>query len=208
MMSCASCGEMNAERASFCQFCGRSLLRSVVGLSVATAPSPVPPSPVTPKPAARTDFSYGDAKPERSRLLVIVSAGLALALVVAGVFVDLQVRNKLHRTETQLAATQETLTQTKSSLASTQTTLDSTEQKLTDTETERDQLQTALQGVRGSLNQAQGRLELQAGQIDTLRTCLTGVATALDDVLRVDYAGAVGALQSVQIPCQSAFQLI
>jgi hypothetical protein len=50
-----------------------------------------------------------------------------------------------------------------------------------------------LGGVTNSLSDARSRLNIQSGQIETLKSCLNGVSTALTDVAYEDYTSAVSA---------------
>ena len=69
-------------------------------------------------------------------------------------------------------------------------------------------LKNDIQGVRGSLDLAQTNLELQAGQISALKTCLNGVSIAFDRVLVENYPAAAAALESVEARCNQAFSLL
>jgi len=48
---------------------------------------------------------------------------------------------------------------------------------------------------------------LQSGQIDTLKSCLSGVQTAFSDFLGDDYDHALTVLYSVQTDCDNAYAL-
>jgi hypothetical protein len=142
----------------------------------------------------------------------VVAAVAILALLVTN---DLGTHSTLSRTKTNLASTRASLSSTRASLASTKTQLSDTQSQLAQRTTERDSLQsklnatqTELTGVQGSLSQAQDRISLQAGQITTVKTCLSGIATTLDDDLNGDFSGGLSALEAVQPACQAAQNIV
>jgi hypothetical protein len=49
---------------------------------------------------------------------------------------------------------------------------------------------------------------IQAGQIETLKSCLSGVSIALSDLASGDYSGTIAALEAVQVSCHSAYALL
>jgi hypothetical protein len=68
--------------------------------------------------------------------------------------------------------------------------------------------QAQFRGVRTSLSDANGRINVQSGQIETLKSCLNGVSIALNDVAYNDYSGAVSALDAVRVSCRAAYKIV
>ena len=144
-----------------------------------------------------------------TRSLVTGLIGLAVLLVfVLGA-------SKLQSVNGQLSRSRADLASTRQDLATTQDDLSSTEDDLGDMTDERDQLQaekrdlqSQIDGLQGSLTDARNQVNLQASQITTLKTCLSGVSIALGDVVNMDYAGAVSALDAVRAPCNEAAKLL
>jgi len=137
-----------------------------------------------------------------------VIIGLVAVTIIASLSTltawGLDTRSRLADTEDTLASTEATLAQTEDTLADTRSTLaqrtrerDSFRNKYNDTRTE-------LKGVKNSLTKARNRIELQAGQIDILKTCLDGVAGALIYVSYGDYYSASAALDAVRVSCNRA----
>ncbi|MER3452181.1 MAG: hypothetical protein C4344_00285, partial [Acidimicrobiia bacterium] len=111
---------------------------------------------------------------------------LAVAVLTPLVVDDLRVRGRLASTRDHLASTRLDLTRTRTELHARTRELTSTRVDLDERTRERDELQARLDvtnaelaGVRNSLGEAQSRINLQAGQIATLRSCLNGVTQAL-----------------------------
>jgi hypothetical protein len=221
MKRCASCGREVREGSRFCEGCGVDLNSHDLPMA-AGSEEPSPVAPVTLLPAAErtldadheqvqaTEVESWNDRRRRWVWPTIFALALASALG-AGVFLYVT----LEQTRDDLTARQVDLNQTSAVLDDTESELADTESALAATTDERDQLEgrvrslkTSLRGVRGTLDKAQANLELQAGQISTLKTCLNGVSIAFDRVLRFDYRGAAAALQSVETPCNEAFALI
>lgn len=146
----------------------------------------------------------------RRALAVLAAGALASPLVVD----DLGTRSRLADTRTRLQANQLALTRTRADLSGARKDLAATRKDLAATRVERDTLQAKLDattaeltGVRGSLSEAQSRLNLQAGQIATLKSCLGGVVQALVYIGDGYYGLAVSALQAVGVACQQASEL-
>lgn len=231
MEYCQSCGSAVEESWGFCQSCGGSITgrgavanavaRSTGGREVGFRPSwpdrgPPRPSEVDPlmtteelaqvhqpareevpwgQPADRPQSPSGppaEAKP-RNRAVFWIAAIIAGVLLVGGVLADLGVRSDL--------------SETRATLTSTTTKLQATKKKLATTTADRNHLKTQLEGLRGTLKETKDRVELQAGQISSLKTCLKGVAIAFDDILRGDFNAAAGALEAVRDPCDESFKL-
>lgn len=149
-----------------------------------------------------------------SRRVLILGMVVALVLLAAGVFADIDVRGKLRRTQAELNRTQEMLGNTRSSLADTQDELESTGLQLDQRTSERNALRSKLdranlklRGLRGSLADAETQLSLQSDQIEVLKSCLAGVSSALYYASYEDYALAVYELERVRSSCESAYSL-
>ena len=148
---------------------------------------------------------------------------LAVILLVSGaLFIHLGTRDDLSRTKKELASTQTDLSETKASLADSEDKVaDLTKDlaakqseltaKLAELESARGTIAAKdqeLAGVRGSLSNVERRVELQAGQIETLKSCLNGVTLALIHAANFDYRSAVAALEAVEVSCQRANELV
>jgi uncharacterized membrane-anchored protein YhcB (DUF1043 family) len=141
---------------------------------------------------------------------------VASELVVAQTQDELNARTTaLEVVEQELADTSAELAETARTLTATQRDLESEKQRAITAEEERDTLagaldatQTELQGVRGTLDDTRSRVELQAGQIRTLRSCLNGVLLALNYIAYDDWYSAVAALEAVDSSCRDAVELL
>ncbi len=191
---------------------------------VRTAPSTSATAVVLPQPSRQlglppSRFPRPTAALARRRLhprwVAITVAGAALATLVGiGVQNDLSTRGRLTTTRHTLASTRTDLETTRTQLATTTADLSSTKLDLTSTKAALEKANSdlsakeqELSGVRNSLSDAHNQLTMQAGQIETLKSCLNGVVTALSDVADDDYYGAASALNAVQVSCQSASQM-
>lgn len=218
--ACAICGTPQRADDACCPVCGaRSTPPAIV--PAPTAPPAVPP-PVLTGPDVGLHATAVPA-PRRSRLESVWSrrwfrraVGIAaLAVAVTPVAVDdLRVRSRLTSTRDQLHTTEMALTRTRSDLEGTRRELRTTRADLETRTRERDGLRNQLDatnaelaGVRGSLSEAQSRLNLQAGQIATLKSCLSGVVQALVYVADGYYGLAVSALEAVDVACRQAAEL-
>jgi chromosome segregation ATPase len=179
----------------------------VVPFPNASDPSP-PVLQAVVAPARTTDGRW------RRRGLIGGAVVMALALITAGVMRDVGTRDRLAKTRHALEATRVDLKSTKALLASAQSELSSTQSQLTSRTGERDQLKkdldakiAELSGVRGTLNQSENRVNIQAGQIETLKSCLNGVTNALVYAANSDYVSAVASLESVKVSCDNASKL-
>ena len=176
------------------------------------------PSAIVPQPDTIV------AKPKRrSPLIAAIAGAVAVAIAVALLGVnDAGAHSRLTKTRGNLASTQSTLTATKADLGSTQQHLSATQQHLSATKADLDtanatkarlhdalvSTQQELSGVRGNLANTQNQLNLQAGQMSVLKTCLSGVATAFSADLDGDYSAALAALDSVESACREASALL
>lgn len=146
----------------------------------------------------------------RRAVAVVMLLGVASPLVAD----DLRTRSRLdttrerlHTTELRLTRTRADLDGTRRELASTRTELDARTRERDDLRARLDATNAELAGVRGSLSEAQSRLNLQAGQIATLKSCLSGVAQALIYVADGYYGLAASALEAVRVACEQASEL-
>jgi hypothetical protein len=136
--------------------------------------------------------------------------------LLAGVRAELATtENEFTAVQQQLADTSAQLDATVDTLSATQRSLASEVQRAEAAEGERDALTTKvnateseLEGVRGSLNETRGRVELQAGQIQILRSCLNGVLLALNYAAYDDWSSAIASLEAVETSCQEATELL
>jgi hypothetical protein len=151
-------------------------------------------------------------KSHRRTLLGRLAIGLAFAIVIAAATVGwIQynhtqdrlgvTRHQLNDVKHSLAFKEDQLSATRSELSTTQGTLKTTQDDLSKTKAD-------LAKSQGSLSNAQDRLDLQAGQIDTLQTCLHGVSEALSDVAYGAYDAAVSALSAVDSSCRKASSIL
>lgn len=167
--------------------------------SLGPTDAPGPTEPAVPAPAS-------------SKRVIFTKRRVITALVVASLIAGfstltawgLDTRSRLSATEDTLATTEATLQDTEDTLSETRATLatrtkerDSFKARYNDTLRE-------LKGMKRSLTNARNRIELQAGQIDILKTCLNGVAEALVYVAYGDYYSASAALDAVSVSCNRA----
>jgi uncharacterized protein HemX len=175
--------------------------------SKAPAPTPAPVTAVTPTapvsapPVPKRSSSWRERGP-------FIAAGVAaLALVVVLVAAYLPARSKLSDTRGELRRAQAELTAANKKA-------EQAANDLTTRTAERDALQLKYDDVAGQLNGAQSslassqdRIANQAGQIDVLKSCLNGVATALSYIAEDDYISAGAALDAVEVSCETAESL-
>lgn len=146
--------------------------------------------------------------------MIGILAVLVLAALGVAAFTIVNLDSTLDDAEASLVAAESQLSNTRSTLEGTESELSTTKTDLRQSERDRDQLEERvrnlvldLRGVRGTLRKAEDRVELQSGQIDTLKTCLNGVSLALDAVIYLEYREAARALQAVESECNEAFAL-
>jgi hypothetical protein len=199
---CPSCASPARAGETFCGVCGARVAPAPVA-AVATLPSAIVPQPDT--------LVAKRKNPPRS--IVAIAGAVAVVITVALLGInDAGAHSRLSTTRGKLASTQSTLTSTKADLDSVEHQLTSTKADLESAESARirvhDQLvatQRDLAGVRGNLSDTQNQLNLQAGQFEIVKTCLSGVATAFSADLDGDYSSALAALNSVESACDQAF---
>lgn len=185
-------------------------------VSPATEPIPAlaPPVPIG-APVAVEILRSRASWLQRHQRLVRAAIGVAVAIVVAvAVSSDLGVRSRLDRTRNDLVGARSEIERTSDQLSITRGELDTTKKTLASTTSERDAVRSELDaklaelaGLRGSLGDAQNRLNLQAGQIETLKSCLNGVSEALGYAAYEDYRSAVAALDAVEVSCDRASKM-
>ncbi len=186
------------------------------------APGPREPEPPGPRKQPRR---------HHRRPFVVGVATLAVALVVAGVVSDLQVRSELGHAQSSLNATRANLRGTLAhlsliearllsttsdrdtlgielkltawELAGAESTLASTRAQLATTQNSLATTQNSLATTQNSLANASTGLYLQGLNIGTLNTCLGGVEKALNQIAVNDQNGAVKSLSAVTSSCQA-----
>lgn len=190
----------------------------------AAAPTPpsIPPAPlpraavVLQAPVANGTFPPRPSRFARHRRSLVRTVIGAVAIIVVAVAVssDLGVRSRLDRARLDLAGSRSELERTSDQLGTTWAELDTTKEALASSTSERDAVRSELDatlaelaGLRGSLGDAQDRLNLQAGQIETLKSCLNGVSEALGHAAYDDYRSAVAALDAVEVSCDRASEM-
>lgn len=112
------------------------------------------------------------------------------------------------RDHTRLVANRHALTSSKAALAKTIGQRDALDKGLDYANLKITDLRAEIAGIQTSLGRARSRVELQAGQIDTLKTCLNGVSRALGYVIYENIPAAIGELDGVRFICQKAQRLI
>lgn len=157
--------------------------------------------------------SPAEIAPRSRRTLLVRSAiGIVMACLVAAAITGWvqynHTQDRLRETRHQLSDTQASLDFTKDQLSATRGELTTTRGTLKTTQDELGSTKEELAKSLGSLNNAQDRLDLQAGQIDTLQTCLHGVSEALTDVAYGAYDAAVSALSAVEGSCREASSIL
>lgn len=217
---CSQCSAELPSGASFCGVCGgaassRELLPEPISTEGHDA---LPPllgetltEPLRPEPPRATAHRWRGL---RRGVLVLTALALAAGLTVLGVN-DLQTHHRLHHTQLDLAATQSSLwlvrndlSDVRSKLINSQTQLGVTLTSLRASEKKLAADEQELQGLRNSLSDAKGRVTVQSGQIETLKSCLNGVSIALVDAANLDYASALAALDAVQVSCDAAKKIV
>jgi hypothetical protein len=211
--ACPECGQAVPESAQFCGACGAAT--SVLD-AAPTSPIPFPRADAAPE-AATPELETAERVPGRNPWVPILGTVLAVALVVAALLVwnDAQTHNHLTATSRRLVSTRSSLvgatadlSRTQSRLATTQTQLDSSDADLEQTKKSLATAKQQLSGVSNSLSDAKSRLNIESSQIETLKSCLNGVTTALSDVAYGDVTSAVSALDAVQVSCDAANRII
>jgi hypothetical protein len=224
---CVQCGTVAEVSWGFCGTCGASLPQpasatsetgigaafedpGVVSGSAGTVVL-VDPAPPVPVPAERP---RGGRRSRLALTLYALAAVLLLALIAVAGYVYQQTRNDLANTRAELAATQAELDTTVATLSETERSLADSRDELADTagqlQQTRSRLRTAqreLAGLEGSLENAQDRLDLQANQIETLKSCLDGVTNAMGYAAYSNYGAAIASLEAVEVSCNRAYDL-
>jgi hypothetical protein len=221
--TCGGCGAGLGSDARFCAECGQQVAVAPPNHVVVEIPLPRSVSRPTPweagpvMPVLASDERVV-AKPKRSALRVVAMLALGMTLLAGlavlslndrGTHTRLASSRQAYRTsQVQLKDTQAKLTQTVSELTGTKTDLASTKATLTTVKTELAAKEQDLQGVRNNLADVKSSVTIQAGQIETLKSCLSGVSIALSDLASGDYSGTIAALEAVQVSCNSAYALL
>lgn len=217
--SCRQCGCPLNPAWDFCGHCGAqthpmSVVPANAGMGAPDASDRAPNIATELVPTTTSLSETSVAAPARRRFgwldgrrAMVAAIGLVMVVVlVVGTVVELGTRHRLSATRARLATTQTNLSATRSDLTATSNSLKARTTERDALQSKVDTLNTQLQGVQGSLNDAKANLNSQSNQITVLKSCLSGVMTALVAVGNGDYNGAVGALQSVDSVCRQASQ--
>ena len=209
---CAQCGQPIAGSARFCGACG------AVAPDPEAAVSPIPFPRIDTEPETRPVELGEFTRPSRRRVVVpILWTVLAATLVSAALlgWNDVQTHHHLTATHGHLTSARSSLTRVGADLSATQTRLAATQSELDTTQADLDQTKQSLAavkqrlgGVSNSLSDAKSRLNVQSGQIETLKSCLNGVSLALSDAAYGDYSSAVSALDAVRVSCDAAYKIL
>jgi hypothetical protein len=221
---CTACATPGRSGEKFCATCGMMMAATMV-----TAPEAIPTTTpgntfAAPHTTTVTERQLAPAhtvtKQRPGWLLGLTAAAVVIAIALLAVN-DAATHGGLAATHRKLSATEATLASTNLKLSSTRTQLTSTQHELSTNKsslasansakaqlrTQLSSTQAQLAGVRGNLSETQNQLNLQAGQLAIVKTCLSGFATALNADLSGDYSSGLAALQSVQTACQEASTL-
>ena len=174
----------------------------------ALLPVPVPPRE-RPTAAAPLVSAPRPALPRRRwRLLAtLVVVLMMLASVAVLALNDKGTHDRLARSRAAFVISQSTLHTTQSSLATTQSDLKQAQASLAATKEALTAKQQELAGVRNNLSDVKESLNIKSSQIESLKSCLSGVSIALNDAAYGDYSAAVSALQAVDVSCKAAYAL-
>lgn len=104
-------------------------------------------------------------------------------------------RAELRSSQAELTFTEETLTAARARWKATNDRLAAARHHLREVETE-------LEDAQGAVASAQDRLDLQANQIATLKSCLEGVSRALTFSAYMQYGRALQELNAVEVSCE------
>jgi len=227
MDKCMNCGITVEPTWRFCGECGADLPASVPahaasiagnGFGAGVSPAPLPNGNGTAKPRSPATMpadwvASGPAASfwsgiTRKQIITGVSVFLGVVLVAVAVMVHLGVRHQLATTRAELAATSSNLQISQQKLSETQTNLTSMTLERDDLNSQVQSLTNKVDGLNGSLSDARNQVNLAASQIAVLKSCLSGVSIALNDILHNNYYGAASALQAVQGPCQEASAIL
>jgi len=224
---CVQCGAQADAAWEFCGTCGHRMANRPEPVPFPTQPEPQEPTTtvtlVESVPSASTgtlvtlttDDAIAPPRPHARRVLFVLLLIVLLVGTAAASYMYKITADDLDSTRTELASTQHSLETTKANLATTQQSLDDAEADLVvttgdlrDTEKKLRAARQELKGLHGSLENAQDRLDLQANQIETLKTCLNGVSSALSYVAYNDYTAAIAALNAVEVSCNRAYEML
>lgn len=200
---CPNCGTELKPEWTFCGSCGGTVEPIAISSGGPASEDPPVSPPVSPGPAKDAASAV---KKRRSRSTAVLASALALAVFGAAVgwVLEVQRAHDLNQRAHDLKTTRATLTATSVVLSSTKADLESTRGDLTQTRSELTAAKADAAKTKGSLSGAEHRLDLQAGQIATLKTCLGGVQRALSYVAYSDFNSALSELSAVQTACRKA----
>lgn len=137
-----------------------------------------------------------------------VAALTGIGLLTAGALGYVDTRRDLTQTRSTLTSTRQQLTDVTTKLSASEASLAKARTDLRSQIAKLQASQRELAGVRGTLGEAESRIDLQAGQIETLKSCLTGVSSALYYAGQYDGSAAVAALEAVEVSCDKAYSML
>lgn len=216
MNHCPSCGTRLDESWDYCGNCGHLVREDQhaaptepIGLSPQGTDEPrdMQPAGASAVPSAAPRERSRPGGGWRRVLVIVVVVVLVTAGVATASVAGYRLNRTLDHTEADLASRSRTLGETEQELEATRIDLQTTKRERDELRAKAEDLRLDLGGLRGTLQKAENKVELQAGQIGTLKTCLNGVSLALDAVIYLDYRGAARALQAVETECNEAFAL-
>jgi hypothetical protein len=158
-------------------------------------------------PVTHTQPGPAPAARDRGRLRLVATAAavvLVVAALVVGVLNGLGTRDRLSSTRKDLASTTKELTSTKHTLAGTQRDLTARTTALNLARGELADANQQLTGVRQTLADSKAQVNLQAGQISQLRTCINGIASGLQLAATGQFDAGLAAINAVQSACTGA----
>jgi peptidoglycan hydrolase CwlO-like protein len=221
--ACSKCGAFTDGTWDFCGDCGQPLSatsdavegdgRTDQGDPHLAVPVPAPPIAAW----VETTSTKANSSGRRSRAKTIaLTVAILLIVGLAGSLGYLQQRtsDQLRKTDSQLSATSQQLANRSAELESTTDELQASNSELTRTASalqsarqDLKQTRKQLSGIQGTLDTTRHQLDLQANQIETLKSCLNGVSSALSYAAYSDYGAALAALDAVQVSCDKANDL-
>ena len=153
--------------------------------------------------------------PQSHSIIVSAVLGIAVLSLLASTLI---IQNHLNSTRTHLAMTQSHLKASKKRIGHLKTNISSLKQSLKTANdgislqqlaigglnNDKQSLNSSLQGTQAALGSANATMNIQSGQIEVLKTCLSGIASAMDALINSYYDAVYADLESVQGACQTA----
>jgi len=203
---CPGCGEATEHTWAFCEWCGHDVAGPKTGAP--SIPGPRRASELMPPTTGESPHTGTRRWLTGRRLVRGMAALVGAGLLTAGTLLHFDTRQSLDRSQQSLAATQHRLDETSAKLRASEASLGRVKAELASETKRRQGTERELAGVRGSLNDANDKMNLQASQIETLKSCLNGVSLALHHAAYADYSAALAALDAVQVSCDKAYQML